>query len=736
MRRHAGPLAAGLAVVVGYVLVAGVAVVHLRLLDDGFYARALVRADAYERTYTDVLGDPELVTLHDQLLGQLLPIDVAATDVRALATSAVRWTLPPDRLRVAVEDVLAHVLAYLRGEIDRLDPQVRVDDVLARIDETAVVRARTLLAGAAESVATSREDFADALVRFVALLEEGSVPGTVPVLRDAAADPDAVIELLQDLLGRPLAPRVREQVEVLLVAGEQRDALITALADAVGEHAQQVAARLRATTPADGQLDVLDELAERVGSRRVAVVADANRIRDAARFFGPVTAALGFVLVAAGVAGLVIRGRRDLGRSARHVGVAAAAAGAAVAVTWTCAVSLLESPLARASAGAGGTANLPSGLAGLIRDIDAELAGGLARAALGLALAPVATGALVVVAAATVPALRRVRPAHAMGAAVLVALAAGAATGARVTSEPAPAERRCNGAVELCARRYDEVVQAATHNSMSSPDVVSVWPEHDLGIRAQLDGGIRALLIDTHYWTPLVSPAQLSAVEPFLTAPLVATIFPSLGPLRAAREGTYLCHAHCALGAVPLLDALREVEEFLADEPNEVVTLIVQDEITVEDTVVAFAAAELDELVHVHRPDAPWPTLGELIDGGERLVVLAENQGPPPAWYHDAFELVQDTPYRFESPQALSCLPNRGPPDASLFLLNHWVQRIAPDRSDAAVVNDHDVIVDRARRCADARGTIVNFVAVNFWNIGDVVGAVRTLNGVGAPSGG
>ena len=44
---------------------------------------------------------------------------------------------------------------------------------------------------------------------------------------------------------------------------------------------------------------------------------------------------------------------------------------------------------------------------------------------------------------------------------------------------------------------------AATHNSMSSPDVVPVWPEHDGGITAQLDAGVRALLIDTHHWPPL-----------------------------------------------------------------------------------------------------------------------------------------------------------------------------------------------------------------------------------------
>ena len=76
--------------------------------------------------------------------------------------------------------------------------------------------------------------------------------------------------------------------------------------------------------------------------------------------------------------------------------------------------------------------------------------------------------------------------------------------GAVDTGTAAP--RACNGHVELCDRPYDEVVYAATHNSMSSPDVVPVWPEHDGDLEAQLDAGVRALLIDTHYWPPVTRP--------------------------------------------------------------------------------------------------------------------------------------------------------------------------------------------------------------------------------------
>jgi hypothetical protein len=50
--------------------------------------------------------------------------------------------------------------------------------------------------------------------------------------------------------------------------------------------------------------------------------------------------------------------------------------------------------------------------------------------------------------------------------------------------------------------------------------------------------------------------------------------------------------------------------------------------------------------------------------------------------------------------------------------------------SNAEVVNQKDVIVKRARQCRRERGMTPNIFAVDFAGIGDVVGAVRELNGL------
>lgn len=277
------------------------------------------------------------------------------------------------------------------------------------------------------------------------------------------------------------------------------------------------------------------------------------------------------------------------------------------------------------------------------------------------------------------------------------------------------------------------MVQAATHNSMSSPEVVQVWPEHDGDIAAQLDAGVRTLLIDTHYWTAMASPDRIPELDPAVPPGLAEAVFRLVEPFTEARDGTWLCHNHCAFGGMPFLDAMVDVREFLEDNPHDVVTLIIQDAITPEDTEAVMREAGLEPFLHVHDPNRPWATYDELIDAGERLVVFAEEASPPPAWYLNAWDVMQETPFTVLAPDRFTCEENRGDPEASLFLLNHWVQRIAPDRVDAVVVNAHDVIVDRARQCAAERGLMPTFIAVNFYNLGDLMAAVDTLNGVGPP---
>jgi hypothetical protein len=137
---------------------------------------------------------------------------------------------------------------------------------------------------------------------------------------------------------------------------------------------------------------------------------------------------------------------------------------------------------------------------------------------------------------------------------------------------------------------------------------------------------------------------------------------------------------------------------------------------------------------YIYTPDEQggWPTLGEMVESGRRLVVLMENHGGGAEypWLLQGFEWVQETPYLFEDPAELSCAPNRGDPDASLFLVNHWITNKARSVSTAEEVNARDVLLPRLEECEAERGMLPNYVAVDQYDRGDLLAVVDTLNGV------
>jgi hypothetical protein len=297
-------------------------------------------------------------------------------------------------------------------------------------------------------------------------------------------------------------------------------------------------------------------------------------------------------------------------------------------------------------------------------------------------------------------------------------------------SPQARAERlACNGHVELCDRPANEVAYVATHNAMSISDYGWLWPSHDGTITDQLDAGVRALLIDTHY-ADTVEKIEAALADMPKPAQVVAEETIEAGDFEGKGPGSYLCHMVCGLGARVFNDTLSEIAAFMEANPREVLFVIIQDDVSPEDTAIALREAGLEQYIYDHPVGQPWPTLGAMIDSGKRLVVMAEEEGPPPSWYQNVWDNTMETPYTFINYDDFSCEPNRGGAEAPFFLLNHWIQRGAPNRVDAAIVNEYDFLLARSQQCAEERGKMPNFVAINFYQNGDVFDVVDTLNGV------
>lgn len=259
---------------------------------------------------------------------------------------------------------------------------------------------------------------------------------------------------------------------------------------------------------------------------------------------------------------------------------------------------------------------------------------------------------------------------------------------------PPPSE--CNGRAELCSRPYNEVAFPATHNAMSNFEQGWAAANQNFSMNRQLQDGIRAMLFDTHVWN----------------------------------DELYLCHDICQLGHTLLLDALKGIRTFLDEHPHEVLTFIIQDDITPEQTEQVFKAAGLADMMYVHKAGAAWPTLYDMIVSGKRIVAGAESASPPPAWYHHFWDFAWDTPYTFAKPEDFTCAPNRGTKGNDLFLVNHWLSDplSTPDR--AKIANEYGLLSSRVKQCKMEGGQLPNFVAVDFYDIGALFQVVDELNGL------
>lgn len=286
-------------------------------------------------------------------------------------------------------------------------------------------------------------------------------------------------------------------------------------------------------------------------------------------------------------------------------------------------------------------------------------------------------------------------------------------------AEAAPAT--CNGYADLCSRPFSETVLAGTHNSMAADDYgwnfAITTQTHTM--RRQLDAGIRALAIDVHY----AAPGFLGGV------------YNEDGPTRGNIE-PYLCHQVCLLGSLKLTTGFNEIAGFMRDNPHEVIAIFVEDYVTPEDLSRSLQASALWPYIY----EGPLTrTLGEMIDSGKRVVMISQNKTSGLAWYPKLTAIGRDTTYEFSRTDQLtnptklwdSCRPTpwgaagRG----RILVMQHFVTPTTTgSRSASTTVNARSVIEARSLKCQQRHGVMPSLILVDYYELGDVLGAVRKLN--------
>lgn len=275
-------------------------------------------------------------------------------------------------------------------------------------------------------------------------------------------------------------------------------------------------------------------------------------------------------------------------------------------------------------------------------------------------------------------------------------------------------EEPCNGSLENCDRRYNEVTYAGTHNAFSYLEggpVQYEMPNQDLPVPKQLEAGIRALGI---------RPA------------------PYFGDDETQKEIVYTTHntdLKGLLGQEPIVNVLNQVRVFLETHPREVVTLLAESAVSDERVAAVVSEAKLDSYLYTHDAAKGWPTLREMIDSGKRLVFFNDSQkATRPAWQLYMWDFIVDTDYNITDASQFSCEFYRGKATNDLYFINQFIYEdygngiFAPDMEKSQIANQRELIETRAKACWAEKKRIPNFIYVDWFAQGDVMGAVNALN--------
>lgn len=296
------------------------------------------------------------------------------------------------------------------------------------------------------------------------------------------------------------------------------------------------------------------------------------------------------------------------------------------------------------------------------------------------------------------------------------------------TSMGAPSENKfisratadaCNGHAEYCDRSYSNITFVGSHDS----PFVGKLPQQNqnIKVKAQLDMGVRFLQAQTHH-----SILDDKVLE--------------------------LCHTSCFLeDAGKLKSFLGTIKEWLDANTNEVVTLLLTngDSVDINEFGDTFADSGIVDYAFVpsSSPDKlsidKWPTLGELISSGKRLVVFLDYGADTKKvdYILDEFAYFFETAYDVTDSSFSSCSIDR-PSGASasgrMYIVNHFLDVDifgvkVPDREHAGKTNaatGDGSIGAQASLCEGLYGRAPNSILLDFVDKGDAINAQNGLNGL------
>lgn len=258
---------------------------------------------------------------------------------------------------------------------------------------------------------------------------------------------------------------------------------------------------------------------------------------------------------------------------------------------------------------------------------------------------------------------------------------------------------QCNGSLQNCGKTYDQVAYLTTHNAYNAFEEGHYWENQTHGVSQQLNDGVRAFMFD----------------------------------LYMLNDTVVQYHGISGLGYRPFSDDLSKIKLFLDNNPNEVLTIILESYVTATDVENEMLNAGLTSYLHTHDPSSQWWTLQQMIDSNQRLIIFSDVDDAilGQNWCHYVWDYAVETNFSVHDTSEFTHDFNRGNPTNDLFIFNHFVTSPTfsiGEPTKAPYVNEHDFLSNRIIENYSLHQKFANFITLDFYHIGDGMQVVEELN--------
>ena len=268
----------------------------------------------------------------------------------------------------------------------------------------------------------------------------------------------------------------------------------------------------------------------------------------------------------------------------------------------------------------------------------------------------------------------------------------------------------CHGEASFCLRTYDDFTFAETHNAYSTvEDKFLIGVNHYTGLQSQWEDGIRAFMVDSHH-----------RAYDNTTADDVSFC-----------HGTGQFFHPCQFGIVDAFDWIRLLDSLMNNSSGDIVTLLIENYVPASHLSHLFNETGMSRRVYTHTLGDPWPSLGDLALAGTDLVVFWEQaQDHDFPWLHDFGVFSWTTDYAEDNPDEMDCTVYRGDGSQPVWHLNNWLTSSfgLPDPVRAGDVNDYETLLRRSIECWEKMDDRPTFIAVDYWEEGEVTNVTITIN--------